>query len=139
VIANRLKGVLPVIILENQGGFVKGREIINNIILVQEALHSSILHREKGMVVKLDLANAFDRVRHNFLLEVMTSFGIDPMFIRWVKSCIGEPWITLLVNGRAANFFKSSIGIHEGFPLSPLLYAIQASVLIFQLEKCRHE
>jgi hypothetical protein len=47
VIANRLKGVLPLIITKNQGGFVKGRKIIDNIILVQEALHSSILHRRK--------------------------------------------------------------------------------------------
>jgi hypothetical protein len=68
------------------------------------------------MVVKLDLANSFDRVRHNFLLEVMSRFGFDPMFIRWVKSHISEPWIASLVNGRDVNFFKSSRGIHLGLP-----------------------
>ena len=42
VIANRLKTILPLIVLENQGGFIKGRHIADNIILVQEALHSSV-------------------------------------------------------------------------------------------------
>jgi len=42
VIANRLKGILSYLILENQGGFVQGRKIMDNIILVQEALHSSL-------------------------------------------------------------------------------------------------
>jgi hypothetical protein len=71
VITNRLKGILPTIIPENQGGFIKGRHITDNIILVQEAIHSSMHQREKGMVVKLDLENSFDRVRHEFLFQVM--------------------------------------------------------------------
>eukprot|EP00253_Pinus_taeda_P032784 PITA_32784 len=61
IIANRLKIILPAIIPENQGGFIKGRKILDNIVLVQEAVHSSCQRNEKGMVIKLDLANAFDR------------------------------------------------------------------------------
>ena len=75
VIANRLKGVLPAIIPENQGGFVQGRQLAENFILVQEAIHSRQLRKEKGMVVKLDLANAFDHVRLSFLWEVLHKFG----------------------------------------------------------------
>jgi hypothetical protein len=109
--ANRLKGILPKLIPENQGGFIKGRKIWDNIILVQEAIHSSVGNREKGMVIKIDLANAFDRVRHAFLFQVMECFGFDSSFIRWVKACISEPWIAPLINGRATSFFKSSRGL----------------------------
>lgn len=56
VIANRVKDILPTIIPANQGGFIKGRHIADNIILVQEAIHSSNHRGEKGMIVKLDLA-----------------------------------------------------------------------------------
>jgi exonuclease III len=134
VIANRLKAALPLIVPENQGGFVQGRHIADNIILVQEAIHSSVLRKEKGMVIKLDLANAFDRVRHEFLFEVMRKFGFDSHFISWIKACIGSPWIAPLVNGKVTAFFKASRGLRQGCPLSPLLYAIQASVLSYQLE-----
>ena len=40
--AKRLKGILARIILDNQGGLIKGRKIWDNIILVQEAIHSSL-------------------------------------------------------------------------------------------------
>jgi len=139
IMANRLKNILPQLIPENQGGFVKGRMIWDNIILVQEAIHSSQKNGDKGMAVKLDLANAFDRVSHSFLYQVMRRFGFAPEFISWVKACISQPWIAPLINGRAGPFFKASRGLRQGCPLSPLLYAIQASVLSLQLEYARQD
>ena len=41
IMANRLKKILPKVIPENQGGFIKGRKIQDNILLVQEAIHTS--------------------------------------------------------------------------------------------------
>ena len=78
---NRLKTILPHIIPENQGGFIKGRRIWDNIITIQEAIHSSLKNHEKGMVVKIDLANAFDRVFHPILFQVMLRFRFDQGFI----------------------------------------------------------
>ena len=91
IMANRLKCILPHLIPKNQGGFVKGRKIWDNIILVQEAIQSSLKNGDKGMVVKLDLANAFDRVSHPFLLQLMRRFEFAPEFISWVKACIDQP------------------------------------------------
>jgi hypothetical protein len=132
-----LKNVLPLIVPEKQGGFIKGRQIADNIILVQESLHSSLRRKDKGMIIKLDLANAFDRVNHNFLFEVMKKFGFDQSFVNWIRACIGSPWIAPMVNGRVTNFFKVSRGLRQGCPLSPMLYAIQASVMSYQLEISR--
>lgn len=134
-IANRLKTILPGIIPENQGGFIQGRQLVDNFILVQEVIHSSVVRKEKGMAVKLDLESAFDRVRHRFLLNVLKKFGFGSKFIKWIKACISEPWIAPLVNGRATDFFKASRGLRQGCPLSPLLFVLQSSVLSFLLNK----
>jgi len=89
------------------------------------------------MVINLDLANAFDRVKHDFLYVVMKKLGFPSFFINWVKACISSPWIAPLVNGRSTKFFNASRGLRQGCPLSPLLYAIQAVVLSFQLDSCQ--
>jgi hypothetical protein len=38
------------------------QQIIDNMIFVQEDIHPSKSWGEKGMINKLDMANAFDRV-----------------------------------------------------------------------------
>jgi hypothetical protein len=83
------------------------RQIINNIVLVQEAIHSILAAREKGMIIKLDMVNAFDRVRNSFLFKVLDRFGFYSTFIQWIASCINSPWIAPLINGWTTSFFQS--------------------------------
>eukprot|EP00253_Pinus_taeda_P022073 PITA_22073 len=126
IIASRLQPLLPSLISENQGGFLSNRQIHDSIILVQEAIHSSISRQEKGFVLKLDLANAFDRVRHSFLFAVLRKIGFSPSFISTIAACISEPWISPLINGRTCDAFQSSRGLRQGCPLSPYLFILMA-------------
>jgi hypothetical protein len=87
------------------------------------------------MVIKLDLANAFDRVRLSFLWEVLKKFGFGMGFLNWIRACIVDPWITPLVNGRATGFFKASRGLRQGCPLSLLLFVLHVYVLSFYLDQ----
>jgi hypothetical protein len=91
VIANKIKPLIPKLISPSQGGFVEKVQIIDNIICIQEAIHSSNSRKEKGMIIKLDMANAFDRVKHRFLMVVLAKFGFDPPFLKWVVACFSNP------------------------------------------------
>lgn len=108
-----------------------------NIILVQEAMYSSLSQREKRMLIKIDFVNAFDKVRYSFMYVVLSSCGFDANFRNWVKSFIGEPWIAPLINGCATDFFKVSRGQRQGCPLFPLLYVLKALVLSLLLDRRR--
>ena len=55
------------VIAKNQGGFMQNKQIIDNIILVRGAVHSSKERKERGMLIKINMANAFDIVRFPFL------------------------------------------------------------------------
>ena len=79
LLANRLKILLGKLISPLQGGFVKGRHILYNVIQVHEAMLPSFHRKEKGMLIKLDMANAFDRVKLSFLYLVLHSFGFSPL------------------------------------------------------------
>eukprot|EP00253_Pinus_taeda_P035519 PITA_35519 len=82
VIANRLKSILPGIISEEQSGYIEGRQILDNILLAQEMIHSLHSRKEAGMLMQLDLSKAYDKVSWRYLEAVLDSFG----FCRtWIK------------------------------------------------------
>ena len=86
-----MKPLLGNLISTSQGGFVKGRHILDNVIQVQETMHSSKLRKEKETLVKLDMANAFDRVNLSFLFKVLISFRFLQEFVNLIKACTSRP------------------------------------------------
>ena len=130
-----MQKIMRRIISDTQGGFIAGRQILDNIIIVQEEIHTILESKQQGMAIKLDMANAFDRVNHFFLFEIMSKFGFSSKFINWIKACISRPWIALLVNGRPTKFFQATRGIKQGFPLSPFLYLLVADSMSKKLQQ----
>jgi len=92
-------------------------------------MYSSHQWQEQGMLIKLDMENAFDRVNLSFLYKVLLSFGFYPDFVKLIKACTEKPWIAPLVNGRPANYFQASRGLRQGYPLSPFLCILMADTL----------
>eukprot|EP00253_Pinus_taeda_P014957 PITA_14957 len=99
LLENRIKPLLQKLISPAQGGFVKGRHILDNVIQVQEALLSSHSRKEQGMLIKLDMCNAFDRFNRSFLYRVLLSFGFSQDFINLIKACLEKIWIAPMING----------------------------------------
>ncbi|XP_047249959.1 uncharacterized protein LOC124885753 [Capsicum annuum] len=70
-IFKRIKGILPQLISPEQGGFVQGRSIAENVLVFQEII-LEIRKRGKppNMVLKLDMMKAYDRVEWLFLTKI---------------------------------------------------------------------
>jgi len=62
VISRRLKDMLSRHISNEQFGFLKGRQIHEAIGVAHEGLHSLKSKKIKGVVIKIDLSKAFDKV-----------------------------------------------------------------------------
>ncbi|XP_060211928.1 uncharacterized protein LOC132639499 [Lycium barbarum] len=76
VMHDKLESILPSLILVNQSGFFKGRNIIENVFLTQE-LVDDIRKRGKpaNVIIKLDMAKAYDRVSWRYLAQVLRKMG----------------------------------------------------------------
>ena len=66
----RLQHLLPSIISSEQGGFVPGRETIDNALVAHEVLHSINSNQSANFIIKLDMMKAYDKVFWKFLFQV---------------------------------------------------------------------
>lgn len=109
IVHERIKSLLPQLISPEQAGFVQGRSIAENVLIIQEIV-SEIRKRGKptNMILKLDMMKAYDRVEWLFLTKVLRNMGFSEMLIDMVFRLLENNWYSILLNGQPKGFFKSS-------------------------------
>ena len=129
VLANRIKRVLDKVISKSQNAFVKGRQILDAVLIANELVDSTMRRKEQGLVCKLDIEKAYDSISWEFLYRVMNRMGFGTRWLSWIKWCISTASFSVLFNGSPTGFFPSSKGLRQGDPLSPYLFVIGMEAL----------
>lgn len=78
---------------------------------------------------KLDLEKAYDRVDWGFLSYLMHHTGFGDKRCHWVMESVSSAKLSILINGSPKGFFSTQRGLHQGNPLSLLLFAIVGEAL----------
>ena len=67
VLANRIKKVVGKVVFKAQGAFVEGRQILDAVLIANEAIDSTLKNNENDILCKLDIEKAYDNVDWSFL------------------------------------------------------------------------
>lgn len=102
ILAARMAFVLPDIISNTQGAFVKDRSIMENILICQDIVRN--YQREGGTarcLMKLDIKKAYDSLEWDFLRQMLIGLGFPDMFLQWIMTCITTSSFSFAVNGKS--------------------------------------
>ena len=73
------------VIFDSQQAFVQRRQILDVVLIANETLNSRLKDNKSGLLLKMDIENAFDHVNWDFLMEVMSKMGFGHRWINWMK------------------------------------------------------
>ena len=138
VLAHRLQGVLDKLISDSQNSFMRGRQILDSVLIANECLDSRLKSDVLGVIIKLDIEKAYDHVNCNALFYLMEKIGFGARWSRWIKACISTVKFLVLVNGSPVGFFGNSRGLRQSDPLSPLLFLMVMEVLNRLLKRTKN-
>lgn len=126
IIVERLRPLLYSVISPNQSSFIPGRTTTDNIIITQEILHTLRYKKGRwgGMIFKIDLEKAYDRLSWDFIKETLMEFKLNDDWIDLIMSCVTNKLSSILWNGEVINGIHNKRGLRQGNPLSPYLFVL---------------
>jgi hypothetical protein len=123
-LARRLAPRLHEIVSPNQSAFIKGRSIHDNFRAVQLACRWLHARKFATVLLKVDIAKAFDSVSWPFLLEVLQHIGFPRRWTNWISVLLSTSSTRVILNGRPGNRITHARGLRQGDPISPMLFVI---------------
>jgi exonuclease III len=124
IMADRLDTVLHHLIHPNQSGFIRNRQITDNLALLHYTRKFLRRIRGKGIVIFTDQEKAFDRVHWRYRDMVLTHCSFGPFFIAVVQLLHTHISAIVQINGHMSTPFDILRGTRQGDPLSPGLFVL---------------
>ena len=128
-IANRIKTVLPLLINEDQSGFILNRYIGDDIRLIYDLINYLNSKNLPGMLLCLDFEKTFDSLDWKFMTKALKAFGFGEDICRWIATFYRKINSTVIVNGQTSSWFSIERGCWQGDPVSHYLFVLCVEIL----------
>ena len=123
---------------ELQGAGKKTVSCINTSMLLRETIAMRTEDEKPVFIAFLDTKKAFDSVWHNGLMYKLYKMGMDPKMWRLLRNMYSDFKCAVLIDNKLSSWFNIRQGVHQGAPLSLLLYEVFINDLIVELKQFKN-
>jgi hypothetical protein len=129
VLAKRLCLVMNSIVEPTQSAFLKGRQLVDGVLVINELVDFAKKTGRECLIFKVDFEKAYDSVEWSFLDYMLGRFGFDERWKSWIRTCVFAGNMSILVNGSPTEEINIKRGLKQGDPLAPFLFLLVAEGL----------
>lgn len=133
-LALRTSKIIHKLVDVNQTGYVLGRQVTDNIRLLEEIINEANNIKEKGFLITLDAQKAFDSIDHEYLIDLLHLYNFPDEYVKCIKFLYKDLNASVLVNGFTTIKFKIEQSVKQGDALSCVLFILALEPLIKRLK-----
>jgi hypothetical protein len=129
VLTSRLAQVMDQLVAPTQSAFLKGRQLVDGVVVVNEVVDMAKRTGQSCFIFKVDFEKAYDSVEWSFLEYMLVRFGFCSKWRNWIRACVFSGSMSILVNGSPTEEINIQRGLKQGDPLAPFLFLLVAEGL----------
>jgi len=84
VLANRLRTVIGSVVSDSQSAFVKGKQILDGILITNEVVNEAKRMNKELLMFKVYFEKAYDSVDLKYLDSVMVNMNFPTLWQKWI-------------------------------------------------------
>jgi hypothetical protein len=115
--------------LQSTAGFLPGRGPLFVCFALMHMVHHRLAARSALHAVFLDVSGAYDTVDHDIMVACLHEFQVPPTLVHIIVGMYSALEYAVTYAGGRCPPFPVGVGVKQGCPLSPVLYAMYVSGL----------
>jgi len=119
------------LLCDSQFGFRRKRGTSDAIFAVRRHIETALAHRTGASFIALDWAKAFDSIMPEPLQTALLRFGLPERLVRLISNIYAQRAFKVVSGQTESTQHRQAAGISQGCPLSPFLFIMVMSVIMY--------